>query len=202
MKFVRGLLGLLILAPTVVYAADQQISVYRDKPRSYIAANLVNASLDFSNGGDTLNTGAISVRMGGMAGDHFGMETRLGPGVGKTTERVSSGNTRVKTDYSLDHIGGVYFTARRALLDFPSVGKLFVQGYLGVGTEQIKTVRRVCNPDCSADTERNDETGPSYGATMGFRVGPELSVVAEYMRYVSKDAIEVSGLEAGIQYHF
>lgn len=203
MKSVRGLLVLLILPPATAWSADQRVSMYQDKPRSYIAANLVQGALDFDNRDDTVNPAALSVRMGGMASDHLGLEVRLGTGVGTTTERGTAGNTRTKVDYSLDHLGGVYLTARAPLLDVPRVGKVYTQGYLGLGTEQFKTETRVCNDtSCKSDTERFDESGPSWGAALGVRPWPEISLAVEYMRYVSKDEIEVSGLEAGILYHF
>lgn len=202
MKSIRGL-AVLVLLPAVAWSADEEqtVSIYQDKPRSYVGANLVYGSLDFDNRDETINPGGVAVRMGGMANDHFGLEARFGTGVGKTTERPVPAS-RYKVDYSLDHIGGVYVTARAPLLDLPRVGRVYTQGYLGIGTEQFKTVTRVCNPDCRSDTERYDETGPSWGVALGLRPRPEVSLAVEYMRYVSKDEIEVSGLEAGIMYHF
>lgn len=201
MKSIPGLMILLLL-PAAAWCADEQaVSIYQDKPRSYIGANLIYASLDYDGSDDTIKPGGVAVRMGGMANDHFGLEARFGTGVGKTTERPLP-DSRKKIDYSLDYIGGLYFTARAPLLDFPRVGKVYTQGYLGFGTEQIKTVTRECNPTCRSDTERNDETGPSWGVALGLRPQPELSLALEYMNYVSTDAIEVSGMEAGIQYHF
>lgn len=201
MKSIPRLMVFLLL-PAAAWSADEQVvSVYQDKPRSYVGANLVYASLDFDRSDDTINPGALAVRLGGMANDHFGLEARFGAGVGKTTERPRP-DSRDKIDYSLDYIGGLYFTARAPLLDFPGAGKVYTQGYLGFGTEQIETVTRLCDPRCSSTTARNDETGPSWGIALGLRPQPELSLALEYMRYVSTDAIEVSGLEAGIQYHF
>jgi len=202
MKSILGL-AVLLLLPAAAWSADdeQTVSVYQDKPRSYVGANLVYGALDFDSRDDTINPAAFAVRMGGMANDHFGLEARFGTGLGKTTERPDS-TSRAKVDYSLDHVGGVYFTARAPLLDFPRWGKVYTQGYLGVGAEQIKTVKRACDPDCRSDTERNDETGPSWGVALGLRPRPEVSLAVEYMRYVSTDEIEVSGLEAGILYHF
>ena len=189
--------------PAAAWSADdeQTVSVYQDKPRSYVGANLVYGALDFDSRDDTINPAAFAVRMGGMANDHFGLEARFGTGVGKTTERPIP-DSRFKVDYSLDHLGGVYFTARAPLLDLPAVGRVYTQGYLGVGAEQFKRVARRCNPDCTDDTERNDETGPSWGLALGLHPRPEVSLAVEYMRYVSTDEIEVSGLEAGILYHF
>ena len=202
MKSIPGLV-VLLLVPVAAWSADedQTVSIYQDKPRSYVGANLIYGSLDFDSRDDTIRPAAVAVRMGGMANDHFGLEARFGTGVGKTTERPIP-DSRFKVDYSLDHLGGVYFTARAPLLDLPRVGKIYTQGYLGVGTEQFKRVRRSCNPDCRSDTERYDETGPSWGLGLGLRPRPEVSLAVEYMQYVSKDAIEVSGLEAGILYHF
>mgnify|MGYP006299206067 CR=1 FL=1 len=202
MKSVWGLAAMLLLPTATAWSADQQVAVYRDKPRSYMGASLVHTSIDYSGLDETLHPTAATVRMGGMAGDHVGLELRLGAGGGQVTTRNSFGNTRTKTDYSVDYLGALFFTARAPFLELPRVGTFYSQGYLGFGTEQIQTVREVCNPGCRSDTERNDETGPAFGLGLGLRARPELSLALEYTHYVSSNGVSVSGLEGVVMYHF
>lgn len=203
MKRLCGLLAALLLPQTPAWSAEPAVNIYRDAPRSYVGANLVYGTLEFDNAEEDFHPGAIMVRLGGMANDYFGMEARFGTGVGKTTFRESAGGTSTKVDFSVDYLGGVYFTARAPLLSLPLVGDFYTQGYLGLGAEQIKSETRVCNAtSCRSDTERNDESDVSFGAALGVRPRADLSLGLEYMQYASKNGIEVSTLEAGIMYHF
>lgn len=182
--------------------SENRVHLYRDAPRSYIGVNIAHSRLDVGVDEDATLT-ALLARLGGMTSDHWGMELRLGPGGDKHTFR-SETDSRDKLDLSIRYLAGVYLTGRGEFLDLPyELGSVYAQAYLGVGGGEIEAETRLCNAgSCTTETDTETESGFSYGAALGVRLRPELSVALEYMNYFDEDDTALSTIEAGIMYHF
>ena len=194
------LVGLLLLSPSLW--ADT-FSHYQDHRSSYMAANLVHFNLDFDAGHELTPTG-VAVRMGAMANRYWGVEFRAATGPSPDTWRSESGNR--KADYTIDHVGALLATGKWSL-DAPvlkqHVDSLFVQGFAGVADVKVKTVvRRRCNTVCSSGTRRNDDTSLAFGAALGLRTRYNIGLSLQYMQYVDKDYITVTGVEGGLEWYF
>lgn len=184
-------------------STENRVHIYQDRPRSYVGMNIAHAIIKFDNFDEDVTLTALNARLGAMTSDHLGMEVRFGFGGDKHTLR-SENDSRDKLDQSIDYLGGLYLTGRAGILNLPyELGRIYTQGYLGMGTGQIENVTRLCNAgSCREDTERNDETGFSWGVALGVQPRPEISLALEYMQYFSTDEVELNTVEAGIMYHF
>jgi outer membrane immunogenic protein len=203
--FIRTFLLAAICLPLSVMSQEgnKDVRIYQDKPRSYVGGNLAHATVPFDGLEDDATLTAALVRLGGMASDYIGVEARFGFGGDTYTYRENIGGL-YKLDTSINHIGGVYFTARAPFWELPyDLGEMYAQGYLGVANSQLEINATTCTGSvCNEDTEREDETGASFGAALGVRVLPQVSLALEYMQYLDKDDVELSTVEAGIMYHF
>ncbi len=73
----------------------------------------------------------------------------------------------------------------------------------GVADVKVKTVvRRRCNTVCDSDTSRNDDTSLAFGAALGLRTRYNIGLSLQYMQYVDKDYITVTGVEGGLEWYF
>ena len=68
---------------------------------------------------------------------------------------------------------------------------------------KVKTSRRRCNAiRCWNDVTRNDDTSLAFGAGVGVRTSFNLGLTLQYMQYVDKDYITVTGIEGGLEWYF
>ncbi|MCG8393557.1 MAG: porin family protein [Pseudomonadales bacterium] len=180
----------------------EPVAHYQDQRFGYVAGNLMHLNLDYDSR-EVTPTG-LGVRLGGMVDPHWGVELRVGVGPSPDTWRADTG--RNKVDYTVDHVGALLATGRlpfKSPVKLPYVDSLFVQGYAGVADVKVKTVRRRCAGNvCDDDTARNDDTSLAFGAGVGLRTEFNLGLTLQYMQYVDKDYITVTGIEGGLEWYF
>lgn len=194
--------------------ATAEMSVYRDKPNSYVATNLMFTNID---GGAVDQTqGGFSVRMGGMLDENFGAEVRFGRGLWHETQRFPSG-ARVQAD--VDHIAGIYGVARLPFavpfVQLPVVDRLFVHALAGVADVQLRHEQNICLAGCGRTmVRRSSALDFSWGVGLGmeidmpktnlpvFNLPQRVGLSLEYMDYSGFNDVDLSGIEAGIMMFF
>ncbi|MCG8438742.1 MAG: outer membrane beta-barrel protein [Pseudomonadales bacterium] len=178
------------------------IAHYQDQRYGYVAGNLMHLNLDYDS--RELTPTGLGVRLGGMIDEHWGVELRVGAGPSADTYR--SETSRNKVDYTVDHVGALLATGKwsfAAPVMKQQIDSFFVQGYAGIADVKIKTVRRRCNAvACDDDTDRNDDTSLAFGAALGLRTAYNIGLSLQYMQYVDKDYITVTGVEGGLEWYF
>ncbi len=202
------LIGLLFSSSLWAQDTDQTedrkagVAHFQDSRYGYAAANLMHLNLDYDN--RELTPTGLGLRLGGMVDENWGVELRLAAAPSGDTYR--SDTSRNKVDYTVDHVGALLATGKWSL-DAPvlkqHLDSLFVQGFAGVADVKVKTVvRRRCNTVCDSDTRRNDDTSLAFGAALGLRTRYNIGLSLQYMQYVDKDYITVTGVEGGLEWYF
>ena len=205
------LIGLLF--SPALWAADEadddqtdRVAHFQDSRYGYAAANLLHFNLDYDD--YELTPSGLALRLGGMVDENWGVELRVGTGPSGDTRR--SETSRYKVDYTVDHVGALLATGKWSF-DSPLklagldayLDSFFVQGFAGVADVKVKTVTRRCNAlRCRSDTDRNDDTSLAFGAAIGMRTAWDIGLSLQYMQYVDKDYITVSGIEGGLEWYF
>lgn len=211
MKIVQILSALLL---GLCSAAMADTSVYRDKPNSYVATNLMFTNID--DGAVDQTQGGLSVRMGGMLDENFGAEVRFGRSLWHETQRFPTGD-RIQAD--VDHVAGLYGVVRlpfrMPFVQLPVVDRLFVHALAGLADVQLRYEQNLCLAGCGPTrVRRSSELDFSWGMGMGVEIKlpktnlpvvnmPErLGLSLEYMNYSGFNNIDVSGIEAGVMMFF
>ena len=200
--------GILFLGLLLASASQADgVAHYQDQRFGYVAGNLIHFNLDYDSR-EVTPTG-LAVRLGGMVDEHWGVELRAGTGPSGDTWR--SGNNASKVEYTVDHVAALLGTGKwsfespvsLSVLD-RHVDNFFVQGFAGVADVKIKNIRRRCNATTCRrdDTDRNDDTSLAFGAAVGVRTAYNIGLSLQYMQYVDKDYITVTGIEGGLEWYF
>lgn len=198
-----------VLLSPALWAADDagnepaaQVAHFQDSRYAYAAVNLMHLNLDY-NRYETTPSG-LALRMGGMVDEHWGVELRLGTGPSPDTRR--SENRRSKVDYTVDHVGALLATGKWSFASPVAKQQLesfFVQGFAGIADVKVKTEASRCNAmGCRSDVERNDDTSLAFGAAIGVRTAWNIGLSLQYMQYVDKEYITVTGIEGGLEWYF
>ena len=190
----------------LLFAAASQadgVAHYQDQRFGYVAGNLMNITLDYDN--RELTPTGVGVRLGGMIDPYWGVELRAAVAPSGDTWRAE--NSRNKVDYTVDHIGALLATGKWSFASPVAKQQLesfFVQGFAGVADVKIKNIRRRCNATTCRrdDTDRNDDTSLAFGAAVGVRTAYNIGLSLQYMQYVDKDYITVTGIEGGLEWYF
>lgn len=161
--------------------AAEPVSVYHQRPLSYLHASLGQMSMDFDNSQVDMPT--LRLGMGGMINQYVGMEFSLATSLDRAHEK--------KVTYSLDYMASAFTTVR-----FPIWRFIYGQAYAGVSHAKLKTI----SP--RKDTERNDDTSLSYGIKVGLRVVPHWRIAAGWSHYIDEPYWKVSAIEGSLQYLF
>ncbi|EKF73428.1 hypothetical protein A11A3_13785 [Alcanivorax hongdengensis A-11-3] len=191
------LVGLLI-SPSLW--ADS-IAHYQDRRNAYVGGSLMAMKLEYDDG--AVNPAGVNVRLGGMLDEHWGVELRAGVGPSPDTWR---GNNGRKVDYTLDHVGALLLTGRlpfQSPVALPRIDSLFVQGFAGLADTKVKTDRRYCNAGvCRSDVERNDDTTFAWGVGAGLRTEYNIGLTLQYMHYTTREYIDITSVEGGLEWYF
>lgn len=201
------LIGLLF-SPSL-WAADEadtestaRVAHFQDSRYGYAAANLMHLNLDYDN--YELTPTGLGLRLGGMVDENWGVELRLATGPSPDTRR--SETSRNKVDYTVDHVGALLATGKWSFASPVAkqyVDSLFMQGFAGIADVKVKTEARRCNAaGCRTGTDRNDDTSLAFGAAIGLRTAWNIGLSLQYMQYVDKEYITVSGIEGGLEWYF
>lgn len=131
---------------------------------------------------------AIIGRLGYFFADHFAMETRLGFGLGDDSINAYGYDIDVEVDTMI----GFYGLGNLPLNDMFSV-------YALAGLTRGELTAKADGYNASATA---DDSGFSYGAGVQARFNQSVSAHLEYMSYLDESDYSVSGLAAGINFHF
>ena len=182
----------------------QPIAHYHDQRNTYAGLSAMMFTVDYGQG-NKVTPGGVGFRLGGMLDEHWGMEVRAAVGPIKSSRDLASGS-RNYADVTLDHAAALLLTGRlpfRSPVALPMVKDLFVQGFAGIGNAQVKADRHWCNSvRCHSDVDRNNDTTLAWGVGAGVRTDFNLGLTLQYMHYISQSYIDISGLEAGIEWYF
>lgn len=180
----------------------QRVAHFQDSRYGYAAANLMHFNLDYDD--YELTPTGLGLRLGGMVDDYWGVELRLATGPSPDTRRLE--NTPYKVDYTVDHVGALLATGKWSLpspLVKQHVESLYVQGFAGIADVKVKTETRRCTAlGCRTTQDRNDDTSLAFGAAVGLRTTYNIGLSLQYMQYVDKDYITVTGIEGGLEWYF
>lgn len=201
-------LCLTMLVVASAQAAENEpsrVSFYREVPHSYAGIGLFSASVER----DPLDQapGGLHVRLGGMVDEHWGVEARLARGVWHESQRLGAG--RVQVDVS--HLAGLYLTSRWAfgipVIEIPAVPRMFVQAQAGLVDIGLKSEFESCTPLCSTTEQRDNHNDFSWGLGIGLearvpQVQYPVGLSLEYFDHGEQNKIEITTVEAGIQFFF
>lgn len=199
----------LATAAASAQAAETQpdrVAFYREVPHSYAGIGLFSASVER----DPLDQapGGLHVRLGGMVDEHWGVEARLARGIWHETQRFGTSG-RVQVDVS--HLAGVYLTSRWAfgipLVEIPAVPRMFVQAQAGLVDIGLKSELESCTPLCTTVERRDNHNDFSWGLGVGLearvpQVQYPVGLSLEYFNHGEQDQIEITTVEAGVQFFF
>jgi len=167
---------LLIAATTVstVYASD-----------SYVGANY--SLLTYAESGfDDAKLNTVNLRIGTFFDRSFSGEIRLGTGLGD--DSINYLGTDI--DIEIDHFIGAYL--RSGVL---TTGNLYP--YLVVGVTQGEVTAKALGANVS-----ESETDLSFGIGIDYTIKNTVTVNAEYINYISKGLVDISGFTLGIAKRF
>ena len=149
---------------------------------SYIGVNYSFLEQPIANADDAkLNT--ASLRVGTFFDRSFSGEIRVGTGIGDDTVGGVA-------DVEIDHLIGAYL--RSGVLTSGSV-----YPYLVAGVTQGKVTSKIAGVKSS-----NSETDLSFGIGIDYTVKNSVSFNAEYINYISKNSVDISGFTLGIAKKF
>ncbi|WP_051252482.1 porin family protein [Ferrimonas kyonanensis] len=133
-------------------------------------------------GGPSVDIGALSGRLGYEFNRNVAVEARLGMGV--------SDDTLMGVDIELNYYYGVYLRGQMPMDSgfTPYVIAGYTKGELEASND--------------FDKAKEDENDFSYGIGVDFAATDNLDVGLEYMMYLDKKDVEVSGFSLGVTYRF
>lgn len=134
---------------------------------------------------DPVRPDAVTLRVGAEANEVLGLEARGGLGF--------ESDTRDGVEYDLDHLYGGYLKLSAPL---EQVRPYVIGGY--------SRVRATATVDLGPLSGRETDTreGESWGAGMDLALTDDVALNLEYMRYLDKDDLEVSGIALGLRSAF
>ena len=179
-----------------------RVAHFQDARYGYAAANLMHFNLDYDRYESTPS--GLALRLGGLVDENGGGEWRLGAGPSPDTRR--SETSRSKVDYSVDHVAALLATGKwsfAAPVAKQHLDSVFLQGFAGIADVKVKTEAHRCNAaGCRRDVDRNDDTSLAFGAAIGVRTAWNIGLSLQYMQYVDKEYITVTGIEGGLEWYF
>ena len=213
-RFLAMAMGIISAASQAATPEETEVSIYRDEPRSYAGASVVQFNLE----SDLLDQqpGGLMVRMGGRLDSTFGAEVRLAAGLWHEAQRDDVPNGVKKVVADVDYLVGGYFTGRWGwqlpYVRLPGISEFYLDGQLGLAALQVSAELETL----SESTAEGDWDGfsLSYGAGLGMDftmpfVDLPAAAGIQYMSYgsledapSSGDDIDISSLEATLKLRF
>lgn len=153
--------------------------------QGYIGANYVFLTYEEDGFSEDLDLGALSAKAGAKFNPYFAAELRAGFGV--ADESVSAGG--VTAELELDYLIGGY-----GVIGLPTESPVYP--YVVVGYTKGELTASASGPGGSASFS-DSESDFSYGVGANFAATEEFHVNVEYMNYLDKDGVEISGVSVG-----
>lgn len=134
---------------------------------------------------DPVTPDAVTLRLGAEANDVVGLEARGGVGFDSAT--------RDGVEYELDHLYGAYLKLSAPLEQ--------ARPYIIGGYSRVRATARV-DFGLLSGSETETREGESWGAGVDLGLTDNVALNLEYMRYLDKDDLEVSGIALGLRSAF
>lgn len=159
--------------------------------KSFLAASIISASCAasaadmYAGGGvavldaDEVTLNAVYGRFGAFFNENISAEARLGLGVGDD----SIGDVKIE----LDNFYGAYVRG-----GIPAGEVFYPYAILGYTKGKLS----------SSEGDSRSDSDLSYGVGADFSVSETLKINAEYMSYMDKDEIEITGFTVGVAFSF
>ncbi|WP_431024013.1 porin family protein [Halomonas sp. H5] len=159
------------------FATTAQANQHGFYPQGYVGGDVMFWDLD-PKGASSANDVGLRLRGGVQLNDYFAVEGHLGTGGSDTVQGVEA---------ELDYLVGGF---AKGILPISQEFRLY--GLLGYSEVDF---------DFSPGGSARDD-GFSYGAGAEFEVAPNLSVGADYIRYLDKSDANVDAASVGVRYQF
>lgn len=170
--------------------------------KTLLAASIVSASCAasaadmYAGGGvavldaDEVTLNAVYGRFGAFFNENISAEARLGLGVGDDSTNYEGFDTKVE----LDNFYGVYLRG-----GIPAGEIFYPYAVLGYTKAKASTSTSVFGETFSGSDSDSDL---SYGVGADFAVTENLKINAEYLSYIDKDELELTGFSVGVAFSF
>ncbi|SHI02081.1 porin family protein [Ferrimonas marina] len=137
---------------------------------------------DLSAEGQDVTPVGINLQGGYRFSPFVGLELRAGTGISR--------DDAASVEVGVEHNLGAYLNAGVPLSDW-----VRLYGLLGYTTGEVEI-------SVSGQSRTQQEQDLSYGAGFGLGATEQLSVTIEYMQWIDKGGVDVSGLTLGVIYLF
>lgn len=168
----------------VLMAGSCSVAAQEPFEGGYVGANYVFVNYE-EEGFPEFDLGALVGKAGLKINPYLAAEVRLGTGV--ADDSISGGGATL--DLDLDYLVGGYLVA-----GIPNETAVYPYGVVGVTKGEL-TATLSGNLIGSASESDSDI---SFGVGANFAVNEEILLNAEYMQYLDKDGVEISGVGLGI----
>lgn len=153
--------------------------------QGYLGANYVFLTYEEDGFSEDFDLGALVGKAGAKLNPYFAAELRGGFGV---ADESFSGNG-VSAELELDYLIGGY-----GVLGLPNESPVYP--YVVLGLTKGELTASASGPGGSASISES-ESDVSYGVGANFAVNERFHVNAEYMNYLDKDGVEITGVSVG-----
>lgn len=139
---------------------------------------------------EDFDLGALVGKVGGKFNPYVAGELRAGLGI--SDDSISVGGDSLEVE--LDHLIGAY-----AVVGAPNDSPVYPYAVVGMTQGQVSATATIDGVTAS-DSESDSDLSFGVGANMAISDGFQLN--AEYMQYLDKDGVEVTGMSIGGQFTF
>jgi len=148
------------------------------------------ALLDFDLGFVDFEPTALVGRVGHFFVDNVAIEGRIGVGI--SDDSISAPGARLSVE--LENLFGVYLLGH-----LPIEGIVSPYGLIGFTSAKAKAT---FEDDFGRFSESDSESGFTWGLGVDVRVAQQVSLNAEYVRYLDKSDFDFSAVSLGVNYWF
>lgn len=173
----------LIVSSNTAFAQEMQ-------PQGYLGLGYAFLTYEEDGIAKDFDLGALGVKSGAKLTPYFAIELRAGFGVDDESVRINDVSAKLELDY---FVGGYL------LAGLPNETPFFP--YVVVGMTRGELTATASGPGGYASISES-ESDFSYGAGADFSVTEQFLVNAEYMNYIDKDGVEVTGPSIGVTFLF
>lgn len=169
----------------VLMAGSCNVAAQEPFEGGYVGANYVFVNYE-EEGFPEFDLGALVGKAGVKANPYFAAEMRVGIGAANDSTEVDG----VTLDLDLDYLIGGYLIA-----GIPNESPIYPYAVVGLTTAKLTADASMGISQASVSDSSSDV---SLGVGVNFAVADEALLNAEYMQYLDKDGVEISGVGLGV----
>lgn len=175
----------LTVAALATFAAFGAQAEEAPQPQGYFGGNYVFLTYEEDGIDEDFDLGALVGKAGVNVNPYLAAELRVGFGV---KDYSISGNG-VTAELEVDYLVGGYIVA-----GIPNSSPIYPYAVLGATKAELTATVRAFGESASVSDSDSDV---SYGVGANFAVNEQVSLNAEYMSYLDKDSVKISGISIG-----